>query len=86
MRIKRIIDDQESDEYHFGHCLNEDHENLYCNVKFAGDVFGKNHIMYCKECKICWSIGRNLFGSWKHETDEDWDRNYEMIKDFEYID
>ena len=82
----RIIFDHKRDGYHFGHCLNEDHDNYYCNVKFKGDTVGKNQVMYCQECKICWLIGRNLFSSWRYETEEDWERNYEMIKDFEYID
>ena len=81
-REKLIFDDYNN---YFGHCLIPEHKNFYCNVKFKGDVYGKSHIMYCEECKICWKIGRNLFGSWRDETDEDWDKNFEMIKDFEYI-
>ena len=47
----RIIFDHKRDGYHFGHCLNEDHDNYYCNVKFKGDTVGKHQIMYCKECE-----------------------------------
>lgn len=84
-REERLIFDQEREGYYFGHCMVPEHDNYCCNVKFKGDSVGKNHFMYCEECKICWYIGRNLFSSWQDETEEDWKENYEMIKDFEIV-
>ena len=82
---ERVIFDPDREGYYDGHCLVPEHDNYYCNIKLRNDTVGNNHFMYCKECKICWWIGKNLYSSWHDETDEDWNRNHEIIKDFEFI-
>ena len=32
---------------------------------------GKSHVFYCKKHKKCWSIGSNLFSSWREQTEEE---------------
>jgi hypothetical protein len=82
-REKLIFDDHNN---YFGHCKHLNHDNFYRNVRAPGDTRpGKTHIMCCDTCKICWCIGHNLFSGWRYEDPEVWDRNYEEIKDFEYI-
>ncbi len=36
---------------------------------------GRNHWFICDEHRTKWSIGSNLFSSWREETEEDWRRN-----------
>lgn len=35
----------------------------------------REHWFKCDTHKTCWSIGANLFSSWREETDADWSRN-----------
>ncbi len=81
-RRKELLTGDE-DNY-FGHCKFPEHEMINRNVKDRNG-FGKTHIMCCDECKICWCIGHNLFSGWRYETEEDWNRNYEIIKNYEYL-
>jgi hypothetical protein len=56
------------------HCL----QASDCNI-------GRANWMYCKEHRVKWQVGENLFSSWRHETEEQWFNNYELLKDFREI-
>ena len=72
MEYKITFDD---DKNYFGHCPIMEHENYVLNIF-------KNHWMYCEQCKTRWLVGSNLFGSWRHETEEIWKNNFRKIKSF----
>jgi hypothetical protein len=54
------------------------HETHIVNV-------GRNHWRYCQRHKVKWRIGANLFSSWKEETEEEWQRNAEMLASFDEL-
>ena len=59
-----------------------------CPVCGTSDGFlniHKANWMICHEHKKCWLRGENLFSSWRYETEEDWERNYQLIKDYEEV-
>jgi len=66
------------DKNYFGHCGVEGHENFFRNL-------GRDHWMCCDQCKLKWYIGSNLFSTWFDETEEDWRRNFEIIKEYEEV-
>ena len=35
----------------------------------------KDRFAVCRTHQCYWTVGRNLFSSWKHETEQDWERN-----------
>ena len=41
---------------------------------------GRDHWQYCPRHKTRWLIGSNLFSSWRHETEADWQRNREVLE------
>ena len=57
------------------HCRSNDG---YLNI-------GKTHVVFCDEHKVCWVRGGNLFGSWRHETEEDWDRNAKKLAEYREV-
>lgn len=64
---------------HFGCCLKcKKPMDRFVNI-------GRGHWAVCEKDKTKWFIGSNLFSSWRHETDDDWRRNFEQIKDFEEV-
>jgi hypothetical protein len=52
--------------------------NAYVNI-------GRSHWFYCEADKIKTLVGSNLFSSWRYETEADWERNYEKLKDYKEI-
>ena len=64
------------DKNRFGHCGVEGHNNFIRNLR-------RDHWMCCDQCKLKWYIGSNLFSTWCDETEEDWRRNFEIIKEYE---
>jgi hypothetical protein len=45
-----------------------------CPVCHKNDGYvnaGKTHVFYCKEHRVSWIAGTNLFSSWKQETEEE---------------
>jgi len=47
---------------YFGCCPICGRNDGYMNI-------GKGHWFYCKEHKVKWCVGANLFSSWQHETE-----------------
>ena len=41
---------------------------------------GRNHFGVCMEHGVCWNIGSNLFSSWRHQSEEDWQENAEVLE------
>ncbi len=68
----------ESNDDYFGHCPVPGHENYYLNV-------GRAHWMVCDECRIKWLIGANLFSSWRTESRQIWQQNFEKMKDYKEV-
>jgi hypothetical protein len=48
---------------------------------------GKSHWHYCKQHKVMWTTGSNIFSGWRLQTEDEQRRIYEEIgcKDFEII-
>ena len=57
------------------HCLMSDG---YLNI-------GANHYNVCDVHRVFWSIGANLFSSWKEETEADWQRNKELLGQYSEV-
>ena len=59
-----------NDDY-FGVCPICHKTDGYVNV-------GRTHVFYCKEHKVSWCAGANLFSTWRYETEEEqreaWDK------------
>jgi hypothetical protein len=53
----------EREDDFFGLCPYCHRGNGYANA-------GRSHRAYCREHKVSWLIGSNLFSSWRHETNE----------------
>ena len=46
---------------------------------------GRVHWFVCHQHKKKWSVGSNLFSSWRDQTEADWEANFHRIKDYEDI-
>ncbi len=42
----------------------------------------KQHFFFCEEHRMVWSIGCDLFSSWRHEDEGDWRAAWEKLKDY----
>ena len=62
----------------FGLCPYCKDYDYYVNI-------GKAHWFVCNKHKVKWLAGMNLFSSWRYETEDDWKRNYEQIKDYDEV-
>src|SRR5271154_7284635 len=40
---------------------------------------GPSHWVYCKTHKVNWTIGSNLFSSWRHQTEDEQRRIYHEL-------
>ncbi len=65
-------------EEHFGNCPECGRTDGYINVF-------KDHYFRCDEHKTVWFVGRNLYSSWRHETEEDWQHNRERLIDYRVV-
>src|SRR5688572_26540085 len=51
---------------------------------------GRVHFMVCHEHRCFWTVGSNLFGSWKNESEETWRENeatlnlYNEVKEYRH--
>jgi ssDNA-binding Zn-finger/Zn-ribbon topoisomerase 1 len=45
----------------------------------------RQHWAVCEEHRVCWNVGENLFDSWRHETPEDWRKNYWLVQQCEIV-
>jgi hypothetical protein len=59
------------DDY-FGLCPHCHKNDGYVNA-------GKSHRFYCKEHKVSWCAGSNLFSSWRHQTEDEQRRIWNEI-------
>jgi hypothetical protein len=62
---------READDY-FGVCPVCRKCNGYINI-------GRSHWFYCKEHRVTWCAGSNLFSSWRHQTEEEQRRIYDQL-------
>jgi hypothetical protein len=62
----RVIDD------YFGVCPHCGKNDGFINV-------GRSHWFFCKEHRVKWCAGANLFSSWRHETEAEQRRIYNEI-------
>ena len=46
---------------------------------------GRNHWAICERDQVCWSLGSNLFSSWRYETEDLWHRNAETLERCEQV-
>ena len=42
----------------------------------------RTHWGVCHTHKTCWSIGSNLFSSWRYETEQQWIENHNKLLDY----
>jgi hypothetical protein len=65
--------------HYFGNCPVCGTSGCYLNI-------GRTHVFICEEHKIGWTVGSNLFSSWREQTEEDWQCNKAKLADFKKID
>src|SRR4051794_13951579 len=46
---------------------------------------GRDHWMVCHLHWLKWCVGANLFGSWRHESEKDWEANHKRIACYKQI-
>jgi hypothetical protein len=57
---------------HFGLCPHCKKTDGYANA-------GKSHRFYCKEHKVSWCVGSNLFSDWRGQTEDEQRRIWNEI-------
>ena len=67
----------ETDEY-FGGCPECGQNDGYLNV-------GGNHWFVCDAHSTCWSVGYNLFSSWRDESEDVWQANEERLRTMKIV-
>ena len=67
-----------TDEY-FGGCPTCGKSDGYLNI-------GRDHWMVCHKHKTRWLVGSNLFSSWRDESEEDWDKNTQLMAGYAKVD
>jgi hypothetical protein len=46
---------------------------------------GREHWFVCEEHRVRWYVGSALFGTWRDESEEQWARNWEKMKDYDDV-
>jgi hypothetical protein len=64
---------------HFGWCPECGRSDGYRNI-------GRQHWYFCDAHRVRWSVGSNLFSSWRHEDDATWQRNAEHLEPYREVD
>jgi hypothetical protein len=59
-------------ESHFGVCPHCHKTDGYINV-------GRTHLFVCREHKLKWCVGSNLFSSWRYQTKEEQEQIYDRL-------
>ena len=59
-------------ESRFGVCPHCVRDDGFLNV-------GRSHWFFCREHKVKWLVGSNLFSGWRHETEEQQRSRYDEI-------
>lgn len=69
-----------NNEYYFGHCLCEDHENFFVNI-------GEENWFYCPICKIKWQVGWGLLSDPPENVAGNlttyWRKNKNLLENYE---
>jgi hypothetical protein len=65
-------------DHYFGGCPRCGDSEGYVNV-------GGNHWFRCDRHKTKWCAGYNLFSGWRDETEEEWQRNADMLAGYETV-
>lgn len=65
-------------------------DNLFgvCPIcrRYDGSLnIGSEHWFYCSKHKVKWLVGSNLFASWRHEDEDEWQRNAAKLRDFDEV-
>ena len=51
----------------------------FCHKQDGFANAGKSHRFFCKEHRVSWPVGSNLFSSWRDETEEEQRRIWDEI-------
>lgn len=46
---------------------------------------GRGHYIACDKCRTYIFVGANLMSSWRDESKDIWQANYESVKGYEFI-
>jgi hypothetical protein len=68
----------ESDMAFWGLCPHCFHNDGCLNI-------GPSHFQVCHQCKTCWNLGANLFSAWRHEDEETWKKNAELLYTYKEV-
>lgn len=62
----------------FGGCPECTRNDGYLNIHRA-------HWFMCHQHRTKWFVGTNLFSAWRSETEEDWEQNYQCIRNYREV-
>jgi hypothetical protein len=62
----------------FGECPKCGKNDGYLNVE-------REHWFVCEEHRVKWFAGANLFSSWRHEPEQDWEHNYALLAGYREV-
>ncbi|HUU22881.1 MAG TPA: hypothetical protein VM389_10135 [Phycisphaerae bacterium] len=65
-------------DWHFGRCPECGQTDGYLNI-------GRTHVFVCDRHRTQWTVGANLFSSWKHEDEDTWTENAKKIHDYREV-
>jgi hypothetical protein len=63
---------------HFGVCPVCYKNNDWLNI-------GKVHWFVCHDHKMAWMVGANLFGNWRRESEEIWEKNDALLANYKIV-
>jgi hypothetical protein len=70
--VQQAVVEVSADQAYWGvcpYCLGHDG---YLNL-------GRSHWFVCHSDRVRWLVGENLFSTWRHQTADDWNANWELI-------
>jgi len=75
LSLERVPSERAEKASHFGECPECGKNDGYLNVR-------KCHFFVCHQHKTAWSVGWNLFSSWREETEKTWEENARLLEGY----
>ena len=60
-------------------CRHDGHEARLINI-------GRSHYVVCDKCKTFLWLGSNLSSNWRYENETIWQKNSELLENYEFAD
>lgn len=57
----------------------------YCSNTDGFVNVGRKHYFLCRAHGFAWNVGSNLLSGWREETEADWQKSRETLRDFTIV-